>query len=349
MRDWMSKVKDGTNITKMAIPGTHDSGAYSAWVPPLTRAQDHSIAQQLNIGVRALDVRVGQTNFFNYKVFHGPIDQGITVESVFEDIDKFLDENPSEFVILMLKQETGFMNISTGINNLVNSVLGGKVFPKSAGWPNLLAVRGRVLVLSRLTDPRNDHFDTRQWGRNPTKQELKNVGISNCRIIIQDLFDKPALTAKQKAVKDSLTRARHIQGNKYLFLNFTSFVKVSTDQPYYVGRTQINSWLKTNCRYGKGVVCVDGVNEEIARHIVNMNNIVKVVPVVLNSDTIVGQSCVLCDTTCTQKTTFSSRWHHCTMCHAIYCGSCGSTELEEWSLISRSRKCEFCVSGTELV
>lgn len=357
MSNWMHDVPGDTNITKMAIPGTHDSGAYSAWVPPLTRAQDHSILEQLKVGVRALDIRCGKQAVTGYyKVYHGPIDQGVYIEDVFKEIKKFLKVNGDEFVILMLKQETGSDDISTAINDLVKDIFGDMVFGRSKiarpaeGWPDLVEVRGQVLVLSRLKTPAHDHFDTRAWERNPKKQEVENVGVNeNCRLIIQDLFDKPALDDKKKAVEASLTDAQQTITNMDLFLNFTSYVKFTSDQPYTVGRATVNSWLKTDCPHGKGVICVDGVNKEIAKHIISMNNIVKVQPVVVTPETVVGQSCILCKTKCDKPTGANSRWHHCKQCHAYYCGPCASNELDWYSYFSRSRKCKYCVWQTELV
>ena len=62
---WMSKLDDNTNITDLTIPGTHDSGANFdvpilpplIYVPDTSKNQDLSIRNQLNIGVRYLDIR----------------------------------------------------------------------------------------------------------------------------------------------------------------------------------------------------------------------------------------------------------------------------------------------------
>lgn len=62
--DWVSRIPDGTRINELAIPGTHDAAAWTHYSnirssTPGTWAQRQSITEQLDLGVRALDLRVG--------------------------------------------------------------------------------------------------------------------------------------------------------------------------------------------------------------------------------------------------------------------------------------------------
>src|SRR5262245_14182235 len=168
--DWMRSIADSTNITRMAIPGTHDSGAWKFCITPMCRAHDVDIPTQLDIGVRAFDIRVGDAGGGTYKVYHGLVDMGITVQSVLDDIVDFLDTNRSEFVILMLKQETGNIDISGPINAMVNASLVGKLYNANIDqWPDISAVRRKVLVFSRLANPHASHFNTTGWPDNPQR------------------------------------------------------------------------------------------------------------------------------------------------------------------------------------
>jgi hypothetical protein len=67
---WMSKIADGTPISQLTIPGTHDSCAIS--MVPIAGCQDLSIADQLRLGIRYFDIRGGwgDTNRSNEIVAH---------------------------------------------------------------------------------------------------------------------------------------------------------------------------------------------------------------------------------------------------------------------------------------
>jgi 1-phosphatidylinositol phosphodiesterase len=266
----MRSIADNTNITRMAIPGTHDSGAWQYCVTPMCRAHDVSIATQLDIGVRAFDIRVGDAGGGTYKVYHGPVDMGITVQSVLDDIVTFLDTNRSEFIILMLKQETGKIDISGPINGMVNTTLVGKLYNSAIEeWPDISALRRRVLVFSRLPSPHASHFNTTAWPDNPSEVFLKlTTKPANFGIVLQDLYNSPKVVDKQKAIVDLLDHADASQDKKLLYVNYTSFVW-KPYQPLTIGRDPTKPWLLK--QRGKGVICVDAVDTEITDSIIGNN------------------------------------------------------------------------------
>src|SRR5690606_33471470 len=106
-----------TRINELAIPVTHDSAAWTkhSSLPsstPGTWAQRMSITEQLNLGVRVLDLRVGYasttytlglTSFVG--MFHGPVYLDVTLETVLESISSWLESHQSEFVILVFQQQ----------------------------------------------------------------------------------------------------------------------------------------------------------------------------------------------------------------------------------------------------
>ncbi|WP_395833467.1 phosphatidylinositol-specific phospholipase C domain-containing protein [Cystobacter fuscus] len=209
----MSKLKGNPCITRLSIPGTHDTGAYQSTIKPMTRAQTLSIPEQLEAGVRALDIRCAATygsegtwtGLFldalggtqrqqvqqeigeertTYNVFHGPFDQGISVADVVAQVSSFLDAHKGETVFLLLKQEGGSVDISDDINDIVSQGLGDKMFKvhehgKRTGhsrWPKLDECKGKAIVFSRLQNPSKNHYDTRGWPNNPRKAVLGQIG-----------------------------------------------------------------------------------------------------------------------------------------------------------------------------
>jgi ABC-type phosphate transport system ATPase subunit len=116
MEKWLSKVDDSKKLILMNIPGTHDSTAYYMnrisfnWA----RTQNLTISDQLKIGIRRLDVRIIQANndiSLDEDIIccHGICDcylspnfgdrRKLTYKSILLDVKKFLEENPTEFVL----------------------------------------------------------------------------------------------------------------------------------------------------------------------------------------------------------------------------------------------------------
>ena len=54
----MHSLQDSLNIAQINLPGTHDSCAYRVQFPMLSKCQNTTITEQLNSGIRFLDIRV---------------------------------------------------------------------------------------------------------------------------------------------------------------------------------------------------------------------------------------------------------------------------------------------------
>ena len=116
MTEWCKRINNRNRINTLAIPGTHDSAAWTKYwnVPgsPGTWAQRKNITEQLDMGVRALDLRVGYasnnltlglTSFIG--MYHGPLYLRVTLESVLAEVKEWLSSHIREFVILIFQQQ----------------------------------------------------------------------------------------------------------------------------------------------------------------------------------------------------------------------------------------------------
>ena len=121
--NWLQNIDDNIKIIDLSIPGTHNSGAYKVnfsintnnkyyniaagtyilqpWLKNWTICQDLSIKEQLNIGVRFLDIRVSKCNN-GYYLSHAYICSNFIEE--LDNIYNFLINNPSEFIIIKFKK-----------------------------------------------------------------------------------------------------------------------------------------------------------------------------------------------------------------------------------------------------
>lgn len=96
LSSWMSMIEDDTLLTELVIPGSHDSGTKGMNL--VAETQDKTYLEQLERGFRYFDTRVMYTGgeFYMYHSVKGEM----KYSQVLEDVKAFLDENPTETVIL---------------------------------------------------------------------------------------------------------------------------------------------------------------------------------------------------------------------------------------------------------
>lgn len=84
LKTWMSAVSDETWLSGMTVPGTHDSCARSN--VPFVRTQYLSIAQQLALGIRFLDLRLRRHDDGELYCYHGGMPIGLPKGLSFENV-----------------------------------------------------------------------------------------------------------------------------------------------------------------------------------------------------------------------------------------------------------------------
>lgn len=104
-KEWMASLDVDTITARDVVwPGTHNSATNCIGIPFLTRpffqCQKLSIYEQLVSGVRVLDIRVNQDR----RVCHGVL-CSYGVDSVINDVKRFLKETTLEFLILEIRTE----------------------------------------------------------------------------------------------------------------------------------------------------------------------------------------------------------------------------------------------------
>lgn len=103
--DWMSSMKADIRdrkLRELCIPGTHDSGTYDPVSPfgaPWVQTQDQSISQQLEDGIRFLDVRIGYYPDTEEKyseafwLVHGDWSTWVELEEFLDEVGSFLHDH----------------------------------------------------------------------------------------------------------------------------------------------------------------------------------------------------------------------------------------------------------------
>ncbi|MFF8917739.1 phosphatidylinositol-specific phospholipase C [Streptomyces sp. NPDC015032] len=147
-QDWMGALPDATALQRLTIPGSHDSGA--RYGGPWTECQNTTVADQLNSGLRFLDVRCRITGD-SFAIHHGASYQNLMFGDVLGACWDFLVAHPAETVLMRVKQEYSEES-DAEFRRIFDLYLDGKgwrpLFRIGPALPSLGEARGKVVLLA---------------------------------------------------------------------------------------------------------------------------------------------------------------------------------------------------------
>lgn len=143
-RQWMSYIEDDAQLVNMVIPGAHDAGSNDMmWA---AETQDKSIKEMLYCGVRYFDVRVNNLDD-ELVIFHGPIN-GDDFEPIIDDVASFLQDYPSETVILDFQHFKGD-DVMQRVNDVLLEKLADKMLVNDSKYDDLSFIKSLSLSDAR--------------------------------------------------------------------------------------------------------------------------------------------------------------------------------------------------------
>lgn len=172
--NWQSAVDGSLPVTAINMPGTHDSAARYLYFSSRARTQSLSVLQQLYAGVRYLDVRL-TLNGSSILAMHGVLNckkqlglfaRDLTANDIVSDCEKFLEQNPGETILFLLKHE-GRGNSKKLFTRFYDELIA----PSPELWytenriPVLDEVRGKIVLL-RVAEADESRFDNKTAGLN---------------------------------------------------------------------------------------------------------------------------------------------------------------------------------------
>ncbi|MFV0129143.1 phosphatidylinositol-specific phospholipase C domain-containing protein [Streptomyces sp. HMX112] len=147
-RDWMAAIGGHVPLRDLTIPGTHNAGARAGG--PWVACQSTTIAQQLDSGIRFLDIRCRVTGD-SLAIHHGAYYQNLMFGDVLTACRDFLAAHSTETVLMRVKQEYSEDGDAT-FRRIFDHYLDGKgwrpLFRLGDGLPVLGEARGRVVLLA---------------------------------------------------------------------------------------------------------------------------------------------------------------------------------------------------------
>ena len=253
--DWMKSLDDNLSLREVNMPGSHDTMALYSIADLAGQCQSLSLEEQLNLGVRFLDIRLKEENNILQAV-HGFIDQKSSFSQITKVVEDFLSKHTNEFLIMSIKEEAKASSSSLSFEDCLKSYLDNEIYLKDTLLPEKVGdVRGKVILLSRYQDSTIGIPAFKEW-----KDSASFVMNAN-DIYIQDTYK---ITSKEQK-QDEITKCFNESGHA-LKINFLSAYRTNAFPPSYAVSTakDINPWIneEINKYQDRNIVLYDFVTKE---------------------------------------------------------------------------------------
>jgi len=273
LNNWMSVLADQNSIAAISIPGTHDSGAMIEPVAGTAKCQNLSIADQLNAGVRYLDIRCRHIDNA-FAIHHGAIYQNLNFNDVLNACINFLNSHPSEAIIMSVKEEHTPSNNTRSFEQTFDTY----VQQNPGKWdlgnniPTLGSIRGKIRLLRRFSGASPKGIDATAWADNTTF-DINNAAAN---LKVQDFYNVNDVNTKWTRIETLLNEAKNDTSNK-LYLNYASGYKAgifsipSIPTVSNSVNPKITTFFTNNTHGRFGVIPLDFVDANRSQLIVNTN------------------------------------------------------------------------------
>ncbi|MBQ8051896.1 MAG: VCBS repeat-containing protein [Bacteroidaceae bacterium] len=262
--NWMARLSDSQLVSTVSIPGSHDSATgngfngyfcyklASSWNranmgtsygEEFGRAQDLTIEQQWNIGIRAFDLRPNAGASSDYMTCnHGGLETNLKFEDVLTTFCNYLEANPSEFIVIHLLQGTGNNYVSRVEAVLQKNEYQNYILPCRSDM-TVGEARKHMLILAREWDdwdsqtPLKGSSGSFRWWEETSKAEnpdgsdarIVSANGNEAYLVMQDLANTTDASnqAKKQSLMTSLldwssSRTTPLSSNAAWVFNFAS-------------------------------------------------------------------------------------------------------------------------------
>ncbi|PKS08839.1 hypothetical protein jhhlp_003448 [Lomentospora prolificans] len=288
--DWMAWIPDDVNITSLSIPGTHDTMTFDMVNNIQLQCQNYNFTTQLHAGMRYFDIR-GRLVNHTIGIYHSISYTGYTFTDVLLDMFAFLEDHPTEAIVMRLKEEGRpvgdiarqwnktfeevfnefrFKNPETspGFSKYLYEVPASS--PQSAYLPTMGDLRGKILLLENF--PAVERHYGLVWDSD--LMELEDLWVIPT---IDQLEDKWA------AIEANLNLARQApDDNSVLFLSHLSAsfgvlpIEAAagplSDKSILGMNDRTGQWLDDSSTTGRtGIVIIDFPGKDLVDIVIEQN------------------------------------------------------------------------------
>lgn len=271
-QNWMANLHDSTRLSNLSIPGTHDTASVHGGLwEVFVKTQSWSIQTQLDAGIRYFDIRCRREGD-KFAIYHGHVSQQIDFDDVLNIIKSFLQSNPSETLLMRIKEEYKPTENSLQFGVIWDTYMKEKGYGEMMACnlnsciPCLGSVRGKIVIL------RDEEDIDRSYG-------LEYNRTGNAVMEVQDDYSIHAfyqgMSKKKAVIKEYICKAR--EGCEKLVINHCSGTWIPIYSPIGVARkTNRAAYDEIAClEYPNnkcvGIIVMDFPGEELIHKIISAN------------------------------------------------------------------------------
>ena len=153
--DWMKNLDSSLTLSRISMPGTHDTMSF--YGGDIVQTQSLSLQEQMNSGIRALDIRCRHINN-GFAIHHGSVYQKANFNDVLKKVESFLNRHENETIVMRVKEEynpTGNTRSFADTFNWYARQYPGLFWKYDGNCnPPLSKIRGKVVLLQNFdADP----------------------------------------------------------------------------------------------------------------------------------------------------------------------------------------------------
>ena len=147
---WMASLPDTVPVCRLSIPGTHDSGTSGVRFPMrhYARTQTMDVSEQWDAGIRFFDLRP-RLDGGELEIYHGPANCHLTLADALSILMRKIEDNPTEFCIVMTNSAGGGQAAVDGTMELIRSVIPSGMLADFKADMRVADIRGKILFIHR--------------------------------------------------------------------------------------------------------------------------------------------------------------------------------------------------------
>lgn len=257
---WMSELRDEWPLPSLSVPGTHNSPTcYTAL--PSVRCQAVGVPEQLQNGVRFMDVRVSASKDDDrLALVHSVFPISLTGTKWFgdmlEDVYRFLDEHGSETVIISLKREGTGKGSDGDLGRYLKNTY---VAARADKWyteprvPTLGEVRGKIVLMRRfgIDDDLRGEWDGQGYGLDASAwpDNCEDGEAGSCAIRVQDFYEVSESDNIDKKVGYSHGHLERAGEHRFLLPGMDGYDEdgAGPHPPFYVNFLSASNFFNATC------------------------------------------------------------------------------------------------------